>query len=173
MGRADSNRNVKNLVQSAKHLNKEISIHLYLVGHRREIIRLRWQSRGLGNINFHKLVSFNSIISTLSKFDMGFVALGHATTNISLALPNKFFEYIFAGLPVLVSQGSEMDRTLRQFPAGVAIDPSNPESIATALNALSAKRMDVLRAGVRDFQKTLSWREEEVKLLDIMEIHNL
>ena len=170
MGRADTNRGLEKLIASAGTLAGRVTIHLYLVGHERDVRSLRRKSFGVANVFLHEPVDFDSIIPTLSAYDIGYAALGHKTSNISLALPNKFFEYLFAGIPILVSRGSEMARVLDRFPFGIAIDDSTPERLADALNNLTLEDVERFHVGLREAQGHFNWEDESKPLREFFDI---
>jgi glycosyltransferase involved in cell wall biosynthesis len=87
--------------------------------------------------------------------------------NQYLALPNKFFDYIHAGLPQLTMNYPEYKVLNAQYEVAVLIDEPNPEKIATALNNLLGD--DVLYSRLKEnclkAREVLNWQAEEKKLL--------
>jgi glycosyltransferase involved in cell wall biosynthesis len=84
-----------------------------------------------------------------------------------LALPNKFFDYIHAGLPQVTSNYPEYQKINKQYEVAVLIDELKPERIAEAVNNLllndvlySMLKQNCLRA-----RKELNWQNEEKSLL--------
>ncbi len=55
------------------------------------------------------------------------------TLSIYLALPNKLFEYLMAGLPVVVADIPEMQRVLDEHEVGLTVDPHDRDAIAEAI----------------------------------------
>ena len=81
--------------------------------------------------------------------------------NHRLALPNKAFEYIAAGLPVVASDLPELRRLVDQFGIGWTADPADPASIAAALRSALESRDDAaLRERLAAAAEQLSWRRE-------------
>lgn len=56
--------------------------------------------------------------------------------NFILALPNKVFEYMMAGLPLLVPDYPEVAKLVHDHDVGLIFNPENPISIAAAINRL-------------------------------------
>ena len=54
--------------------------------------------------------------------------------NYANALPNKFFEYLMAGLPVLTSNIGTFTEYVAQYKVGRTVDPANVEQIAVILS---------------------------------------
>ncbi len=88
--------------------------------------------------------------------------------NQYLALPNKFFDYIHAGLPQVTMDYPEYRAINKQYEVAVLIDNLAPKRIAEAINNLMLD--DVLYNRLREncllARKELNWQQEEKKLLD-------
>jgi glycosyltransferase involved in cell wall biosynthesis len=87
--------------------------------------------------------------------------------NQYLALPNKFFDYIHAGLPQVTMDYPEYRKINKQFEVAVLIDNLAPKRIAGAINNLLAD--DVLYRKLKEnclkARQELNWQHEEKKLL--------
>jgi glycosyltransferase involved in cell wall biosynthesis len=85
------------------------------------------------------------------------------------ALPNKLFEYMSAGLPVIASNFPLWREILEENECGVVVDPNDPAAIAAAIERLVgdpelARRMG--ENGRRTIKLRYNWSPEEKKLLD-------
>jgi glycosyltransferase involved in cell wall biosynthesis len=87
--------------------------------------------------------------------------------NQFLALPNKFFDYIHAGLPQIVMNFPEYARLNQQFEVAVLMDDLIPERIAETVNNLMENDVlyQRLRANCLKAREVLNWQQEEKKLL--------
>ena len=52
------------------------------------------------------------------------------------ALPNKLFEYMLAGIPVVASDFPELRRIVREYHVGCVVDPHDTREIADAITSL-------------------------------------
>lgn len=88
--------------------------------------------------------------------------------NQYLALPNKFFDYIHAGLPQIVMNFPEYVKINRQFEVAVLMDGLDPDQIAATVNNLMANSVlyQRLRKNCLDARQVLNWQQEEKKLLN-------
>lgn len=68
--------------------------------------------------------------------DAGIWTLPELCRNFTYALPNKLFEYIAAGLPLLAANYPEARRLVTTHDVGLTFDPYDPQSIAAAINRL-------------------------------------
>jgi glycosyltransferase involved in cell wall biosynthesis len=69
--------------------------------------------------------------------DAGVWTLPNLCKNFTYALPNKIFEYLASGLPVVVAHYPEAKRLVETHEVGLDFDPYDPRSIAAAINRLS------------------------------------
>ena len=88
--------------------------------------------------------------------------------NQFLALPNKFFDYIHAGLPQVTMNYPEYEKINSKYAVAILIDNLAPDCIATALNKLLDDKAlyERLRQNCLLARKELNWQNEEIKLLD-------
>lgn len=123
-----------------------------------------------GRVHFRDPVSPEALLSHTAQADVGVSLLEDSCDNHRLALPNKLFEYLSAGLPVVVSDLPEAARLVRGRRIGWCARPGDPESVAAALRAALAGRGDGdLRARVAAAAAELSWEREKHRLLEVYE----
>lgn len=87
--------------------------------------------------------------------------------NQYLALPNKFLDYIHAGLPQLTMNYPEYQKINSEYEVAVLIDDLAPKRIADAINNLLADNVlhSRLKANCMNAREKLNWQQEEKKLL--------
>jgi glycosyltransferase involved in cell wall biosynthesis len=76
------------------------------------------------------------VVAAARGADAGIWTLPALCRNFTYALPNKIFEYIASGLPVLAANYPEAKRLLADHDIGLTFDPYDPHSIAAAINLL-------------------------------------
>ena len=83
------------------------------------------------------------------------------------SMPNKLFEYMMAGIPVVASDFEEMGRVVREEGVGTVCDPDDPQSIAAAVRAIvdDPEAEARFRAATRVAITRYNWDHEEQKLL--------
>lgn len=92
--------------------------------------------------------------------------------NQHCSLPNKLFDYIAAGLPVLVSSLPEVSALVNSYACGIVIDELSPEAIAKKLQHLANDRSLLLRLrqGAEKARKELNWEKERVREQELIRI---
>ena len=100
------------------------------------------------------------LIGFLQDADAGVHTLPSGSVNHEMALPNKLFEYLHAGLPLVVSDAREMAGFVREHHLGAVYRSGDPESLAAAVRqVLADPRPDVDRVGRLAVQ--YSWQAQE------------
>lgn len=101
--------------------------------------------------------------------DLAFVGAPPRTINLGLTIPNKLFESLMAGVPVVVADGTAVARLVVEAGAGVVVEPWSPAAVGTALaGALAAPAGDriVLRGRARAVAlDRYNWETEQVGLV--------
>jgi glycosyltransferase involved in cell wall biosynthesis len=92
-------------------------------------------------------------------------------TNISyrFCLPNKVFDYINAGVPVLVSTLVEMKFLVEKYNVGAFVYSHEPEEIANTIKNIfsDADKLDLYEKNLSAAANELNWENEEKVLLDL------
>jgi glycosyltransferase involved in cell wall biosynthesis len=99
--------------------------------------------------------------------DVGVIAFQPIERNNLLATPNKLFECLAVGVPVVVSDFPEMGRIVRESKVGATCDPGSPSSIAAAVSAVLAGDRDAWSAACRTAAtERYSWQRQAAVLLE-------
>jgi glycosyltransferase involved in cell wall biosynthesis len=163
-GRYSPDRALENLVRAADHLLPDIRLVLRGFGILEQ--KLRSLSVGRTNIQFEHPVNVSELISVASEADVGIITYPPTNLNNYLASPNKLFEYILAGLPVVASNIPFLRKVIVENDIGALFDARDPKSIADAIN--QSTRECVLnrqRANLVSVAAKYTWNVESKKLL--------
>jgi glycosyltransferase involved in cell wall biosynthesis len=121
-----------------------------------------------GRTHFLDPVSPEELLSYTAQADVGVSLLQDSCENHRLALPNKLFEYVAAGLPVVVSDLPETARLVRQSGIGHCAVPDDPGSVATALReTLAHAGNELAQRRLARAASELSWGREKRRLLGL------
>ena len=85
--------------------------------------------------------------------------------NYTLSLPNKLFDYIHAGVPVLVSNLVEPARIVNEYQVGEVVSEVTPKAIAEGIRKiLNSAMYDEYRAATKKAKSALHWQADFDKL---------
>ena len=100
---------------------------------------------------------------------VGVVIYLRTSLNNYYATPNKLYEYISAGLPVVSSNFPALSEIVEGYGLGGTFDPEEPKSIAAAINQVLAdeQRYDTMRKNALEAATIFNWETESRKLLEI------
>ncbi|MBA3842869.1 MAG: glycosyltransferase [Actinobacteria bacterium] len=82
-------------------------------------------------------VGLDELVAAAAEFDIGLVIDRPETENARLALPNKLFEYLMAGLAVAVPNAPAMAELVRREEVGIVYEPGE---LGEALSRVAADR---------------------------------
>jgi glycosyltransferase involved in cell wall biosynthesis len=105
-------------------------------GNQKARLKQRCADKGLGNVVFVDSVSKNALSEQLPRADVGLMLLRNVPAFYYGTSPNKFFDYLAAGLPVLTNYPGWVADLVGQHECGVAVSPDDPEAFAQALISL-------------------------------------
>lgn len=88
--------------------------------------------------------------------------------NYTLSLPNKLFDYIHAGVPVLVSNLPELKAIVDSYQVGITVDEVTPEKLAVAIKeALNHPEYYSWKSNCLVAREKLNWQIESEVLKQI------
>ncbi|WP_462166261.1 glycosyltransferase family 4 protein [Pseudoalteromonas sp. GB43] len=112
-----------------------LDIKLVLVGQGKlkEQLQLRANEEQLDNVIFHSPVNKAKLAELMKGADIGMQLLANVPAFYFGTSPNKFFDYISAGLPVLNNYPGWLASMIKQHNCGYSVEPENPQAFADAL----------------------------------------
>jgi hypothetical protein len=126
----------------------------------------RIEERGLASrVRLAAPVAMTALVREAAAFDIGFFALPGSSRHNRYALPNKFFEYVMAGLALCVTDLPEMGRLIRQYDLGIVLHKVDPCAIAMAINGLDRARIDAYKRNALTAARELCWERESEHLV--------
>ena len=115
---------------------KAKNIKLVLVGEGREKADLQQRvvEEKLGDfIIFHDLVPKTKLVGLMQSADAGLQILAEVPAFYYGTSPNKFFDYISAGLPVITNYPGWVAELVADHDCGIAVPPRDADALANAL----------------------------------------
>ena len=111
-------------------------------------------------------VEVADVEAVLRSAGLALVTLEPGCGNHQIALPNKLFHAVRAGVPVVASDVGELARTVQAHGIGVLYRPGDAESLIRAVEE-ARRRHTELVAAVRRAREELSWDRDRVQLLKV------
>jgi hypothetical protein len=87
----------------------------------------------------------SQIAATINQCDVGIHIVPPVNYNNAHMLPNKLFEFIMAGLAVVIGPSVEMVPIVREHGLGVIGENFEPDHIAGLVNRLHADEIDAMK----------------------------
>jgi glycosyltransferase involved in cell wall biosynthesis len=152
--------------------NLKPDVHLVFLGEGPLEKDLKDLARGQAleaRVRFLRPVLPQQLIGTMKGADLAAVLMKvDGSLNNLYSLPNKLFEAIAAGLPVVASDLPEIASIVRSYEIGVLCNPEDPQDIARAIKeALTPYRYATFKANLKRAQEELNWERESQKLKDL------
>ena len=132
------------VLDAARELNirKRSDIKFLLIGEGKlkQSLVDRAASEGLTNIIFHDPVEKSKLAGLMSSADVGLQILANVPVFYYGTSPNKFFDYISAGLPVLNNYPGWLSDLIEENDCGFSVPPENAAAFADALELAASNR---------------------------------
>ncbi len=105
--------------------------------------------------------------------DLGLSIDKDTNLNYRYSLPNKIFDYIHAGIPVLCSPLVEVKNIVEKYKIGECIDNHNPVDIAERINTMlkNKAKLKQYKGNTELASKELNWNNEKLNLINILQKH--
>jgi glycosyltransferase involved in cell wall biosynthesis len=120
-----------------------------------------------GRVHFVPPVGALEVSAMMREANVSLVLIQDIGLSYRFSSPNKLFESVHAGLPIVGSDLPEIRRVLHKFGCGFAVPERDPEAIARAVKDILGD--PVIRArlseGARAAAAHLNWEIEETKLV--------
>jgi hypothetical protein len=169
-GAAVRDRKLESMIETLAHTDSRYTLHFMLIeSDKRYASRLKAMAGRLapGRVFFHPPVKPVEIVRRISEFDVGFYLLPFASFNQEAALPNKFFDFVAAGLAVCVGPSPEMARLARQYGFGVVAPSFEPAEVAKTLDRLTAADIDQMKLRSLQAKDTLNADVEMARFVSL------
>lgn len=171
IGSLAKGRGVDQLIKCMNHVRQDIG--LAIVGgepkYHDEYNRLIEGYSLMGRVGILPAVSPNEVISICSVADVGIHPIENTCLNHFYCLPNKLFQYIQAGIPVLCSDFPEMRKIVNGYKVGEVFDVEDINNISNTINIFfeDMEKLMEYKNNCIKASATLNWNIEKIKLLDI------
>jgi glycosyltransferase involved in cell wall biosynthesis len=126
--------------------------------------------KGWKKVKYLGQVDREEVKEILSKVKAGIVTFLPAPNHFS-SQPNKLFEYMSAGVPIIASNFPLWKDIVEKRNAGICVDPQNPREIGAAINRVihDSKAETMGKSGRKSVEEEFNWGRESEKLFELYE----
>ena len=173
-GNLQPDRGLDRVVQAASFLDDDIVIVLMGKAYgdtHSQLEALIEQKHVADRVKVVPPVAYADLLNWTTSANIGLILYTpEQSLNVQWCLPNKLFEYVMAGLPILATRLDAITELLQQFHIGHIVPSLTPEAIGMAINKmladteeLAAMRHNALEAA----QSDLCWETEQQHLIEL------
>ncbi|MBI4947224.1 MAG: glycosyltransferase [Bacteroidetes bacterium] len=122
-----------------------------------------------GKTIFKKRVPFEDLWNYTSHADIGISLDKDTNINYRFSLPNKIFDFVHAGVPVLATNLVEIKKIFKKYEIGTMIENHDPKNIAESINIMlnDSEKMKRWKENCKNASRELCWQNEEKVLKEI------
>jgi len=142
---------------------------LYIIGDGDVKEQLKQQVEKLqlsDRVIFHGKVNAADLHRYTPSADLGLCLLENKGISYFYALPNRIFDYLHAGIPVLASPFPEIKKIVETHQTGVLTDDHSPEMLASLINTILKEGYPT--AHFKQLAVQFCWEKEKSKLLELI-----
>ncbi len=169
-GAAVRNRRLESMIEAMRFCEARFSLHFMLTGEDTayidELHHLA-EKTAPTRIVFHPPVPPGEIVQRISEFDVGLCMIEPSNFSTEMSLPNKFFDFMAAGLAICCGPSPAMADIIRQTHCGIVTTSFHPEDAGAALNTLDGAAIVDLRRAARQAATIFNADHEMGKLVEL------
>ena len=150
----------RGILQVLDLFKKQNDHHVVFLGYGPLLETVKEASKSFNNIHLHNSVAHEEVVPIASSADCGLCLLENISLSDYYALPNKLFEYAFAGIPVLSVDFPEINEVVTHYKTGICIklDEINLETLDLVFQQEWSIDKNTLAA--------ISWDKQETDLIE-------
>ncbi|HDH99687.1 MAG: glycosyltransferase WbuB [Candidatus Latescibacterota bacterium] len=167
-------RGIRVLLEALLEVRSRVpDVRLKMVGRYKEPGVQKWveefvRKHGLERcVEYTGWLPYDKVPIQLAEADVGVALLQPIRYNYRISLPNKLFEYMAAGIPVVISDFSEIGKVVRETGCGIPVDPTDPGAVVHAIVRLLSHPEEARRMGERGrkaVEEQYCWERMEERL---------
>lgn len=164
--------NVDRGAEEAVEAMQEVDAVLMIVGGGDVLGQLKDRVKELGlesKVRFYGRRPYLEMMQFTYHADLGLTLDKDTNPNYKFSLPNKIFDYMHAGTPVVATNIIEVANVIRKNDIGFVLDRFTPDTLAKALVEIikDPKRLDAMKTNCAKAAETENWENETSVLTEI------
>jgi len=166
-----TNRGLSDILNALNKINST-AFELHLLGNCTEQVKAELMAGSAVRIHFHQPMAPEALTKFAAQFDIGLALEPGFSINNNLALSNKIFTYLQAGLCVIASDTKAQHSFMETYPAiGQVYPKGDSNALSEILMSYDQHRNELLKAQQAAHslaQNTLNWETEREKFLAVI-----
>lgn len=138
--------------------------HLVLLGYGPRLADVLAAAEAQDNVHYHPAVEPHDLLRWTAGADVGLCVIEPLCLSYQLSLPNKLFEYVAAGVPVLASDLPAIREVVTGYSCGWLCQPETA-ALRERIDGLTAESVAAAARGTERVRRELVWETEEPELL--------
>ena len=159
-------RGIELLLEAFSNLDNDKNI-LVCMGYGPLETMIKEKAAQQATIFFHPAVSPGVLLDYTCSADYGILFYEDTCLNHRYCSPNKIFEYLMAGLPVLTSNLFEMKRLVETEGVGIVAEENTVDGFRKAVEASLSQDYTAIQQNVFAARKKYCWEEQEKVLKEV------
>ena len=168
----DASRRLDRLVEAMRYLPESVALIIMGRGseEQRSAIDAAIGDFGLeARVLFHPFVPYEQLTEVTTSADIGVLLYANDCRNNYYCAPNKLYEYLHAGLPVVTSNFPGLTAIVETLELGACVNPDSPEDIARGIALLldGERRKEITNRAIALSAEKFHWGREFEKILTL------
>jgi glycosyltransferase involved in cell wall biosynthesis len=138
--------------------------HIVFMGYGPLVEEIQQYEARFANIHYLPAVPPEKVLQYTVGADVGVCGMGTGSLSYRLSLPNKFFEYLFAGLPVIIGDRPEQLKIVESLDCGWRAN-NDDAAFISLINGIEQSQIRYKRRGALLARRQFAWEQEAEKLL--------
>jgi len=176
LGLLEVSRGILELLEAAVLLrDRAPAVRIVLIGGGRDETLFHERARAMGltdaQVLFHGHVPYERAMAMVADADIGALPI-HVNEHMNTTIPNKLFDYMSVGLPVITTDSIPSARVVRETGCGEVIPPKDARALADAIQRLSDPEDRRARgeAGRQAVIEEYNWERDTAQLLQAVTV---
>lgn len=133
----------------------------------KKILRLIKDLNLSPRVHFRDFLPYDMLHSYLSSADIGIISNAVSNPNAAVGLPNRLFDFLGAGIPVVSTAMPDVKRILEKYQCGAVVDLPTADSWVSSLSKV-AENLETYGGGVSRAREELCWESKEDAFYDFI-----
>lgn len=162
LGRIAPNRGLERMMRLTAQCP---DFHFALIGAGPMVGQVQAMAAAHANLHYLPPVVSAEVVDMARGADIGLSVIDHSCLSYTYAMPNKLFEYLQAGVPVLIGNMPEQRAIIEAHGAGWVLPEDDDAAALAFLQSLTRDEINAKKAGASAASHVYSWRGERAVLL--------